>query len=794
MFNFNSKFKLNIKSKMLIAFIALSLIPVIIVGFIGIVSNVNSLRQISFKNLDYAIAEMQTNLDIFFKSIEENVHFFTSSTTFNHFINAIGKNNRKDIDNSIHDLIPEVLNFTYNRDLFYQIMLIDSNGDKHFILQKSKEKYEITTGSEIINRGSRFYLYIAENIPPNTASFIPVELHDTTTNKFIPAISCIYHVKKGDFFGVLILQVYAESFFKIINKENLNIPPATIMLVNSDGYYLYHSDKKTEWNQLLASKDSLNLRKDFGEVIARNILSDSLSNIYEVKNRLIAQSKVFSSDFGLDNDYTLLISILKREIFKPVNNYLFIVTILFILFLFISLILALFATRQFINPLKELIYRSKIIASGNYETRAYINSNDEIEELADQFNIMAESLKQRDVELNQHEKHLQRKVRERTRDLENEKNKLNTIINNVPIGFILYDRKDRIISTSTAIENIFNIKTKDCLGKSYLDIVKWKGIASKNIYEIVKSDLKTKISFASIEKRDGTKKYLEFLLVPINNNSRLDSILEIITDITERKHLQDLLIHSERLAATGELAAVIAHGMRNSLTSVRMILQLLAKDHIGNEANRDSINVALDSVGRMEGVVNDLLQLSKPINLELIEYDINEVLKSGVEISKSHIQNKSINFIIRLDHRIPHILIDNNRIRDVIINLLLNAIQSIDNSGNISIYSKLIVMEKEIQELSKINIANTEGSRFNFNEIIIKKGSSAVLIKIEDSGSGISHKIINRIFDPFFTTKIKGTGLGLSLVKNVINQHGGIIEVNSKENIGSQFTIYIPIK
>lgn len=778
---------------MLIAFIALSLIPVLIVGFIGIGTNVNSLRQISFKNLNYALAEMQTNLDLFFRSIEENVHFFTSSTTFDHFIKAVDSENTFEIERSIDDLLPEVLSFTHNRDIFYQIMFIDKNGDKQFVVQKSDLGYELIKRSEVNGRGTKFYLYIANNIPPNTASFIPVELRERTSKKFIPAISCIYHVRKKDFFGVLILQIYADSFFELINQENLNIPPATIMLVNSDGYYLYHSDKKTDWNQLLASKDSLNLRKDFGDVIADKILTDPSHKIYDVNKQIIAQTKVFSSDFGLDNEYTLLISVVKNEIFKSLNNYRFVVSGLFILFLIVSFVLALIATRQFINPLKELIKKSKFIASGNYETRAFIKTNDEIEELADQFNIMAESLKQRNIEINQHKNFLQQKVIERTRDLENEKNKLNTIINNVPIGFILYDDKDKVVSTSTAIEKIFNIRNDDVIGKSYLDITSWKGQASKKIYEKVKLNLKTQTSFASYEKADGSKKYLEFLLVPIKSNSRQESILEIITDITQRKRLQDLLIHSERLAATGELAAVIAHEMRNSLTSVRMILQLLARNQDETESNQDSFNVALDSVSRMEGVVNDLLQLSRPLKLELINYNINEVLKSALEASKSHIQNKNIDFIVDLDDRVPQILIDKNRIKEVMINLLLNAIQSIDNSGNIAISSKLIISENEIHELAKINIAETDGSKYDINEIIIKKGSPIVHVSIEDDGSGISFRNIKRIFDPFFTTKIKGTGLGLSLVKNVINQHGGMIKVSSEENRGSVFTIYFPI-
>jgi len=407
---------------------------------------------------------------------------------------------------------------------------------------------------------------------------------------------------------------------------------------------------------------------------------------------------------------------------------------------------------------------------------------------------MASSLQQRDIEINQHQVLLEQTVLDRTRDLENEKNKLNTIINNVPIGFLLFDMEDKIISASVAIERILGKQMDGITGKNYFEIIEWKNDDKKELIEKIRRTEETLTDYSLIINNDGAKQFLEHLIVPIKSNNQIVSILEIITDITERKRLQDLLIHSERLAATGELAAVIAHEIRNSLTSVRMILQLFSRKEGIDKSDIDSFHVALDSVSRMERVVNDLLQLARPSKLERKRENINNILESGVEYYLSHMQQKNIEIEMNLESDLPNILIDKNRITEAFINIILNAIQAIDGSGKITISTKLIILDKVIRDMAKIEIVDSDYPQVDIQEIVLIKESKVIELEICDTGQGIDPKNIDLVFNPFFTTKVNGTGLGLSLVKNVINKHGGIIQVESQVHKGSKFTIYLPTK
>src|SRR3989339_2674 len=713
-FNINKLLKLKIRSKLVIAFTALSLLPVLIVGSIGITTNNKSLRQISINNLDHDLMEIKKDLDLFFYGIEDKIFFLISSLSFQHLTEAINEDDKNKSDNSIQEILQEIKAFTRKKEIFYQIKFIKNNGDEVFILEKRNDEYQLLPEEQLNKSRSKFYLYITKNIPPNSAVFIPIEIIAHDQKSLIPAISCVYRIETNNFSGILVFQIYAQSFFKIVNKKNPVISKGKVMLVNSDGYYTYRSDRQSDWNKLSATRDSRNLINDFGNETANKILNKSTKEVFEIDSVIIARADVFTSGIGLGNKFTILKTVAKSDIFEPVENFNLLFWGLLALFTILPIYLAFKATQQFIIPIKKLRNEVEVIADGRYASRVNIKTYDEIEELAHQFNKMAESLEQNEAEKAQQQKLLEFKVQDRTKDLESEKNKLQIIFDNLPSGFIQLDKSG-------------NIK----------------------------------------------------------------SILEIITDITESKRLQDHLIRSEKLATTGEMSAIVAHEIRNSLTSVRMILQLLSRSGTLTIADKESYDVALNSIARMENVVEDLLKIARPAKLEKKPTKINDVFVESLKLAEHQILSKEIVIIVDSDKEIPEILLDPVRLKEAFINLILNASQAIEEFGKISISSKMVKLDKDLHDLGEI-IIDGDSPKVNLQKIILRKGSPVLRIDISDNGCGISHENKERIFDPFFTTKVNGTGLGLSLVKRVINQHRGIITVDSQVGNGCKFSIYIP--
>lgn len=226
---------------------------------------------------------------------------------------------------------------------------------------------------------------------------------------------------------------------------------------------------------------------------------------------------------------------------------------------------------------------------------------------------------------------------------------------------------------------------------------------------------------------------------------------------------QQELIKKEKLATLGELSSIIAHEIRNPLGTILNSISQVAK-RIPSDFDQNVLlllSIAKEEINRLNKLVVDLLQFARPGDPLFNLYNLDELIKEAIKIAKQdEFYNDKI--VIEFESQFPvhEVYVDGERLRNVMINLIVNAIQSIEKEGNIKITNKL---EKK-----------------------------SIKITIQDNGKGIEERIITKIFDPFFSTKPSGTGLGLSIVKRLLEDRGGNITVISKENEGSTFTILLP--
>ncbi len=271
-------------------------------------------------------------------------------------------------------------------------------------------------------------------------------------------------------------------------------------------------------------------------------------------------------------------------------------------------------------------------------------------------------------------------------------------------------------------------------------------------------------------------------------------------DITQRKQMEKQLIQSEKMVAIGEMSAMIAHEFRNALTSVKMILQLTveSKNLLPNE--KKSFGVAINSIYHMEKIVQQLLTFSHPSPTEQTIENINILIQDCLVLIQVEAVKKGITISHNCDSKIPLLLINCSSIKESIVNILFNAIQSFENytkdvKRKITVTTKRMITQEDIRDLSfYAKPLFTSSKNLNsVNDLIIYQGTECVLIEIKDNGKGMEEECMMRIFQPFFTTKEKGSGLGLPIVKKNINAHAGILDVKSKVNKGTLFRIYLPI-
>ncbi len=383
--------------------------------------------------------------------------------------------------------------------------------------------------------------------------------------------------------------------------------------------------------------------------------------------------------------------------------------------------------------------------------------------------------------LQEYTEQLEKQVENRTRELEEEKNKLQLILDNVPSAFLMSDRELRVESVSAQFESVLGKKRQEVLGKTCaLTDLLYESKDDCPVQSALESG-KVQVREAHVLAPSGEDRYLEHTAIPIRRQGEIEKVLEIVTDVTARKRFEEQLIRTEKLSATGEMAAIIAHEMRNGLSTVNLILQHLS-DALGQEGgDTKSVGVAMESVNRMEQIVSQLLQFAKPGEIRFEPADLNDLIRQSLAFCDFQFRRKNIQVQLDLGKNLAVMHVDTERMREMLINLLLNACEAVEVGGTVSVESRCLMLERPMVD------------QFDRKAVALRKGQAVVRVRIRDDGPGIPRENLRRIFDPFYTTKTHGTGLGLTMAKRAVGEHGGIMTVDSKVGEGSLFSIVLPI-
>ena len=228
------------------------------------------------------------------------------------------------------------------------------------------------------------------------------------------------------------------------------------------------------------------------------------------------------------------------------------------------------------------------------------------------------------------------------------------------------------------------------------------------------------------------------------------------------KKTEAQLIRSEKLAALGQLAAGIAHEIRNPLTSINILIHSMTENLPSGDSHKEDLKVIEEEIHRMNEILDQFLRFAKPATPLLEKADVSSIFEETLQLLRPHIE-KQIIVVEKEFQSLPIILMDREQMKQVFLNLLLNAIQAMPGGGHLTLRGQ-----------------NSEDGQW-------------IHLSIQDSGIGISSENINKLFDPFFSTKEGGIGLGLSITHRIIDQHHGKIEVESAPGKGTLFTIWLPI-
>ena len=392
-----------------------------------------------------------------------------------------------------------------------------------------------------------------------------------------------------------------------------------------------------------------------------------------------------------------------------------------------------------IKPINRIIHVSRIFSQGDFSHKIFLDSKDEIGELASTLNKMAQD------------------IEDKIKEIETQNQKLAAIFNSMIEGVIVVDKVEHIISVNPTIEKIFGILNKDVEGKVFLEAIR-----NNDIAEVISATLKRGEYVSNeIALIYPVRRVFGVNATPIFDNKVISGCLVVVHDITEIRRLETV---------RSDFVANVSHELKTPLTSIKGFVETLLEGALNDkENNRNFLKIIQEHTERLNSLVDDLLSLShlesKEITLNKKSFNLRSQLEEVISGFKSQLKKMGIDIKNELPASIS-INADKDRIEQVFTNLIDNAIKFNKEKGFVRIFSEEI--------------------------------NGKVKITVEDSGIGIPEKDIPRIFERFYrvdkarSRELGGTGLGLSIVKHIVELHGGSVSVESTEGLGSKLWFILP--
>ncbi len=336
-------------------------------------------------------------------------------------------------------------------------------------------------------------------------------------------------------------------------------------------------------------------------------------------------------------------------------------------------------------------------------------------------------------------------------------------------ALITLDASENVLTFNKAAERIFNVREQDVAGKPFRQIVP---PCEKAYDEYLQDNASEKHHEITFKKEDGERVFLRGRFSPLlDRHGEEIGTTCLFTDLSVERILEEKARRSDRLTALGELAAGVAHEMRNPLTTIRGYLQILPDNKDDEAFISEFTHNLIREIDRLTRLTENLLNMAKPISPELQQVSLSDLVQSVALFLMEKFEQANVRF--SMDDQAPstRVFIDKDRMKQVFINLFMNAIEAMEGGGEVKV-------------------------RFTHRKERLSESDEPwdyVVTEISDTGPGIPAKVLERLFDPFFTTKDSGTGLGLSLSNRIVEEHGGFLRVDSTEGEGTQFWVLLPV-
>lgn len=388
-----------------------------------------------------------------------------------------------------------------------------------------------------------------------------------------------------------------------------------------------------------------------------------------------------------------------------------------------------------------------------------------LDSLLDHSALHIEAQKLRD-ELKRKADELELRVQERTTELQQSQEKFSQLVNSTTDIVYITDEDDRLIYLNEAFTHTLGYIRENYIGRPLRKLLEELSTDNpmnrRSVQELNAGNGDHTIYHVEVVARSGDKRTLEINRTVVRQGGVYKGSQGIVRDVTEHRAMLQQLIATERLAATGRLTVGVAHEINNPLQAITSQLNAAQQRIQSRQDPQENINQIRDGIERIRQIVRSMLDLHRAPQAPRVPLILNDVVGKVIALVSRNLNEAAIDVKLDLASDLPAIQGSPQELQQVLLNLVLNAVEAMPEGGRLTVSSK--------------------------------HSETTVELRVQDTGLGISSEHLSQIFEPFFTYKPSGTGLGLYLSKNIVEMHQGKISVVSEKGMGTLFTVTFPLK
>lgn len=451
-----------------------------------------------------------------------------------------------------------------------------------------------------------------------------------------------------------------------------------------------------------------------------------------------------------------------------------------------SLLGAAWLAQRIVTPLQVLTERTVAIAQGDLSQTIAIQSQDEIAVLAQNFNAMTCELQKHRHALEATNRQLDHKVAELSALADYNEN----ILASMSSGLLILDGAGHLATLNAMAEAITGLQKMHVRGQLVYQVFA-QNIPFLQVLETSRQH-RTPLTAPRLEflRADGQRIPLAVRTAMLQGPDARGGLLAIFEDVSPLQTLERRLHRADRLAALGQMAAGVAHEIKNPLASVRTFAQLVSRKHQDSRFVEKFDRIVPQALDRINFIVEELLDLARPARLHCTPLSLPTLLQEILDLYSERLQQHAIQLKTEFPATVPTLLADAEQLQRGFGNIILNAIEAMPTGGALEVLCRPV--PKALIDFAPAGQQDAAQPGADQPPYAVDLYTTEIEVICRDTGAGIAASDIEHVFTPFYTKKTKGTGLGLALTHKIIEDHGGTIHLASEMGQGTVVTVRLP--